>query len=734
MFQLLGRQTYRVRWLWIAAGCIVLFVGILYGVNVFAGLKDVGVEDPASESAVESSQMLRDFPRSRVSFLLLASSPTLLATQPQFANEFQRIVAAVKTDPAKPSVESYYSSGSSTLLSRDRHATFAVIGVPGSQSDLLTRIKPLIRSSVIRVQLGGPAVADHEINDEVARDLPQLGMISLPLLGILLLLVFRSVIAAVLPLVIGAISVLGAFAITRFLSSFIDISVFAANIISLLGLGLAIDYSLLYISRFRDELADGKSVEAAITISSGTAGAAIFLSGTTVALSLLGILVFPEMFLRSMGLGGALAVTVAVISSLTVLPAILSVLGPKIDALMIPLPINRRGVDINSGWRALGQFVVRRPVAVLVVSLGVLIAAGIPFIHVRFADPGLDSLPASFQSRQVSDQIARDFPASDNPAIEVILTMPKSPINEDQLQNLFDYSDQLEALHGVKSVDGLSDVSSALSASDASDVFYSEPDPRVRELKDRYLSGNSTLLTVNYSGGVSDASTQSLVKEIRAMQAPAGTRVLVGGDTADLVDRLQSLKSHLPLAMTLIFTATFVVLTAMLSSLIIPIKAIVLNTLSLGAAFGLMTWIFQDGHLQRALDFTSSGSLDPTLPVLIFAIAFGLATDYEVFLVSRIKEEYERTGSNSAAIVIGVEKTGGIITSAGLLLVVVVAAFGLSHILSMKEMGVGLAVAVAVDAAIVRTLLVPAALKLFDRLNWWMPGRRKPSLISKRLL
>jgi len=718
----LGRLTYGLRWLWIVVGVLVLSVGISYGINVFANLKTGGLDDTSAGSSKEAQLMLQSFPRSRVSLILLAKNPLGTIDQPSFRSAFQNLISAVETDSSKPSVTSYYTTGSPSFVSNDKKETFALIGVSGDQDSAYLRIKHLLSNASIPVQLGGPAASDYELNAEVARDLPKLGAISLPLLLILLLLIFRSPIAASLPLLIGAISVLGAFAITRIMTSFMDISVFAANIISLLGLGLAIDYSLLYVSRFRDELDAGQSVESAIRTSSTHAGAAIFLSGTTVALSLLGLLAFPQMFLRSMGVGGAVAVASAVAASLTILPAILSVIGKNVNRLMIPVPISRN-LNRKSAWRTFGTFVVHWPVSVLFVTLGALFLAGSPFLHVKFANPGVDTLPSFFQSRQVADSITKDFPHSENPEIEILLTLPESPISSDGLATVISYANQLRELQNVVSVGGLTTPVSSRSESQLSAFYSQTANPEVQQIEKLYVSGSTTLLTLSYKGGSDDLSTQALVRAVRGVPIPDNSSVLVGGQTAELVDNLDSLGSHMPTAIAIIFATTFVVLLVMLSSVVIPIKAIILNTLSLSAAFGLMTWIFQEGHLHKLLQFTSSGSLDPTLPVLIFAIAFGLATDYEVFLVSRIKEEFDRTHDNTEAVIIGVEKTGGVITSAGLLLVVVVAAFGMSDILSMKEMGVGLAIAVAVDAAIVRTLLVPAAMQLFGPLNWWMPGK-----------
>jgi len=722
MFNLLGQAAYRLRWAWIAAGIVVLVVGIVYGVNVFAGLKSGGLSDPASSSAVASQKILEKFPRSRISIILLASSPSLTVNQPQYRSALLSIIAQIKKDPSKPSILSYYNTSQSSFVSRSERETFVLIGIPGDQQAAYLRIRQHLPATQLKVSLGGPVVADYEINREVQKDLPKLGAISLPLLGILLILVFRSLIAAALPLLIGAISVLGAFSVTRLLSSAFDISVFAANIISLLGLGLAIDYSLLIVSRFRDELKAGHDVETAVMISVRTAGQSIFLSGTTVALSLLGLLAFPEMFLRSMGIGGAIAVFVAIAASLTVLPALLAVLGTNVNRLAVPFLLSANSEGSRSGWRAIGRFVVRWPLPVMALTLGLLFWAGAPFLHVRFANPGIESLPDSFQSRIVGDALARDFESGQKSPIEVLVTMASSPVGPNEVSYLLDYIDQLKRLPGVAEIHGVTSVGPEVPPQAYPELFAGVSNPQVKRLKSHYLNGNTALFTIDYTGSSDDAATQALVRDIHAVPVPDASEVLVGGDTAELVDRLSSLSTHLPTALTAIFLTTFVVLMLMLSSVLIPLKAIVLNALSLSASFGLMTWIFQDGNLQHQLRFTSSGSLDPTLPVLIFAIAFGLATDYEVFLVSRIKEEYERTGNNSDAVVLGVEKTGGIITAAGLLLVVVVAAFGMSDILSMKEMGVGLAIAVAVDAALVRTLLVPAAMQLFGRLNYWMPG------------
>ena len=735
MFEALARLAFRRRWGLIAAGLLVLAVGVIYGVGVFGALKSGGLADPASESSREAIAVDEKFPDSRVSLILLLQSQTQTVDQAGFQDAARQLLAAVKRDPATQAITSYYDTHEARFVSRDRRSTYAVVSLKGTdeeRSSAYPRLRDHLPKTLLTVSFGGPAVADYEINQQVQADLPRAGEISGPILLILLLLIFRSAVAAALPLVIGAVSVLGAFALTRFLAHFLPISVFASNIIGLLGLGLAIDYSLLFVSRFRDELAAGKSIPGCLDRTVRTAGESIFFSGCTVTISLLGMLAFPESFLRSMGIGGALAVFCAMTASLTVLPAILAVIGPWVNKGATPLPRRRSPQMTAQGfWFRFSHWVMRRALWVIPITLGLLLAAGIPFLHVRFANSGSDSLPASFQTRLTSDALIKDFAISQSAPMEIVVTTPASPLTPSNLTALSDYTDRLERLPGVQNVSSLVTLDTRIPRW-AYPFFYADPtNADAANARTRFASGDTTLVVVDYAGDSQSPAAQRLVQALRAVPPPSGSSALVGGDTAELVDRLHSLRVHAPLAGLVIVVATFILLFFLLSSLVVPAKAVILNILSLAASFGLMAWIFQDGHLEKLLNFRSSGSLDVTLPILIFALAFGLATDYEVFLVSRIKEEHERLGDNTEAIAVGVEKTGQIITSAALLLIVVVAAFGASKVLAMKEIGVGLSIAVAIDAAIVRTLLVPATMKVFGDLNWWLPGPLKRLMSHK---
>ncbi len=722
MFGILGRFAFQWRWWLLIIGICVLGFGAVYGTGVFKALKSGGLVDTRAESSREQRLVYRQFPNARASVIVLLQNPAFTVDQPPFQQALRQIITAVKADPITQSVISYSDTEDADFVSRDRHATYLVLSLEG-RDDAYPHLRTILPKTILQVHYGGPVVADYEINQQVQADLPRAGEISGPILLILLLIIFRSAVAAALPLVIGAVSVLGAFAVTRVLSSFVDISVFAANIIGLLGLGLAIDYSLLFVSRFRDELASGKSIAAGLESTMQTAGESIFFSGCTVAISLLGMLAFPESFLRSMGIGGAIAVLAAMLSSLTVLPAILAIIGLGVNkGALWGFKPGTPQTTVRGFWFHFSHWVMRHAPSVILVTLGLLLAAGIPIRHVRFANPSADSLPASFETRITSDILTRDFAVNQNAPIEIIVNTPQPPTSPTMLAALTAYTSHLQGLSGVQKVSSLVTLDSRIPAW-AYPLFYANlTNADAAKARDHFVSGNSTLLVVDYTGDSQSPATQALARAIRASPAPSGSQVLVGGDTAELVDRLSSLRVHAPIAGLIIVIATFVLLFFLLSSIVVPAKAVLLNILSLGASFGIMAWIFQQGHLERVLAFKASASLDVTLPVLIFCLAFGLATDYEVFLVSRIKEEYDRLGDNTEAVAVAVEKTGQIITSAALLLIVVVAAFGASRILSMKEIGVGLALAVAIDAAIVRTLLVPATMRVFGDFNWWLPA------------
>ncbi|MDQ3714948.1 MAG: MMPL family transporter, partial [Actinomycetota bacterium] len=462
------------------------------------------------------------------------------------------------------------------------------------------------------------------------------------------------------------------------------------NVITLLGVGLAIDYALFVVSRFREELAAGRSTPDAVAVTMATAGRTVMFSGLTVAVSLASLLLFPQVFLRSMGFGGMAAVLVAMVTALTVLPALLAVLGPRVDAGRMPWRRRRvarsksAAVAENGAWARIARMVMRRPVVVLTTVVVGLLALGLPFLRVEWTGVDERVLPKGTESRVVSEILAAEFPGQDLSHADVVVSGADPGA-------LASYAQALRAVDGVDEVTITED------------------------------SRGTTLFDVTYAAVDNSAEGRALVEELRDVAAPDGAETLVGGQSAQLVDLLDSLGDTLPWMGLLVVLAMLVLLFFAFGSLVLPVKAVLVNAISVVASFGVVVWIFQDGNLSELLGFTPLGALDATQPILMLAILFGLSMDYEVFLLSRIREQWDRGADNTTAVAVGLQKTGAIITSAALLLAVVIGAFATSGVTFIKMIGVGMLVAILVDATVVRTLLVPAAMRLMGRANWWAP-------------
>jgi RND superfamily putative drug exporter len=490
-------------------------------------------------------------------------------------------------------------------------------------------------------------------------------------------------------LFVGGLAILGAFVVLRALTTFTDVSVFSINIVTMIGLGLAIDYALFIVTRFREQLALGNDVETALTVTMGTAGRTVAFSGITVGVAISSLVLFPVMFLRSMAYGGAAAVLVAMIAALTALPALLAVLGHRVNNLR--LPFLKRGGGLGSSehgaWYRLAHSVMRRPIRYVVVLVPLLLVLGIPFLSAQLGGVDHRALPSGADSRTVTETLQSDFAGAGGSDILVAVRLSGDPA-----QVLAPYIAELEQVKDVESV-------------------------RLGGFKDGVAS---VVVHTHYTS--QELPARDVVKGVRAVEPPPGTSVEAGGDTAALVDLLHVLGERAPWMAGFIVLVTFALLFVAFGSVVLPAKALLMNVLSLSASFGAMVWIFQDGNLSGLLDFTPAGFLDATNPVLLFAVLFGLSMDYEVFLLSRIREEYDRTGDNSQAVALGLQRTGGIITSAALLLIIVVGAFATSGIVFVKMIGIGLVIAIAIDATVVRALLVPATMRLLGRANWWAPA------------
>jgi RND superfamily putative drug exporter len=731
MLAALGSLLYRARWAALPLSLAVVLGAALYGTGVFGTLTSGGFEDPNSQSAQARAFLDQQLGGWTPDVVVLMRSDTLSATDPAFAGAATQLLNTLQAQPGVASVTSYYSTQSPRLLSRDGHETFAAVQFATTDRQEKAReykaLKPLIVSPTLQVSVGGDVAVNDAVNAQVSADLERAEMLSFPVLAILLVIVFASLVAAGLPLVVGGVAIVGAFAALRLLTGLTPISIFAVNVVTVLGLGLAIDYALFIVTRFREELdASAGDTRHALERTLATAGRTVLFSGLTVSVSLLGLLLFPEGFLRSMGLGAISAVLVAMLAALILLPALLAILGRRVNSLSLQRLFRRSARsnrETQGAWYRLSQFVMRWPVLVAVAGLAVLVTLGAPFLHASFSTPDVRVLPAKQEARVASDRLAQDFAQQGASSIVVAIHTPGDALSSENLARLHGYVRQIEAMPNVIAVQSLVSVTPSLTLADYQRL-YAQPDrnPQLAAVAGQLAHGDGTKVVVALSSAEFSGATVDAVRQIRALPAPDGFAPLVGGETAYQMDLFSNLRATLPYALAVIALAVFVSLFLMTGSVVMPLKAILLNTLSLTATFGALVWIFQDGNLTQALGFQSNGSIDGTQTILIFALAFGLSMDYEVFLLSRIKERFDATGDNRAAVASGLQRTGWLISSAALLLAVVLVAMSTSKIVFIEQIGVGLAIAVIMDATLVRSLLVPATMRLLGRWNWWAPA------------
>jgi len=698
VFEKLGSFSFTRRWWILAAAVAGVAFAVVWGTGVFGVLVGAGFDDPDSDSFLAKERAAEAIGRDASDLLVLYTSESLSVEDPSYRSAVESALADLP-DTVVSNVTTYWSSGSPDLVSEDKSATFAVLTLVGATEDdrvdAYEEIRPELVSPVegLRVEVGGPAALVFDINTQVREDIARAEAISIPVVLVLLVIVFGGLVAASLPLVIGGLAVLGSFTMLRLLSLFTDVSVFSINVVTMLGLGLAIDYALFIVSRYREELQVAADPRRALVVAMSTAGRTVAFSGVTVAISLASLLFFPQVFLRSMAFGGISAVLIAMLGALTVLPALLAVIGLRIDRLRVPLgrtTVARHRLPRPGTWHRVGRAVMRRPVVYVAAIVPLLLVLGTPFLGVKFGPGDHRVLPVGNESRVVAERLARDFTGGGQDPIDAVVTLP-SPVSSTG-PALEAYRAELSALPDVVSAD----VAGA--------------------------AGSTVRIAVSHGLSNQSDEAKDLVAAIRAVPDPDGGEALVGGPTAELVDILASFSAKLPWMVGWMVGSTLLLLFLAFGSVVLPIKAVVMNTLSLTASFGALVWIFQDGHLSGPLDFTVTGWVDSAQPILILAIAFGLSMDYEVFLLSRIREEWERTGDNATSVATGLQRTGGIITSAALILAIVFAAFATSGITFIKMIGVGMVIAIAIDATVVRTLLVPASMQLLGRANWWAPA------------
>ena len=695
MFATLGRFVYRRRVPVALAWVLVLGVGIGVGGEVFGRLgTGSGLRDDA-ESVVVADLLGRVAGGGSEITGLVDGRP---ATDPAFQAEIAAAVDDLEATPGVGRVTSPWVDGREVpgLVATDGGAVLVRVeleaGLWGRDHQrAVERVGERLQAvDAPRVLVGGEDRAQEEFQERAQKDLERGETLALPVMLVLLFLVFRGVVAAVTPLLVAIVAVAGALLILLGVSEVADISVYSVNVVTMLGLGLAVDYSLLVVSRFREERAAGLDLPAAIERTLATAGRTVAFSGLTVAAALGGLLAFAEPFLRSLAWGGIGVVLVAMVAAVTLVPALLGLWGRRIKPSRVrgsgglkPSPPEGQPSDHGVFYR-LSRLVQRYAPVIVVLVAALLVLLALPFRHARLQNSGLESLPRSSESRQLFETVrARFQDGGTDPVVVVVESAPGSPL-------VAAYLDRVGELPGVARVETRPGTPPQL-----------------------------TVLDVVPEGTSEGPVATGLVERIRALERPVAAGVT--GPAAFLVDYRDSLTSRLPYALGLIGLATFALLFLMTGSVVVPVKAIVMNVLSLGASFGALVWVFQDGHLSGLLGFDPPGMVDITVPVLIFVFAFGLSMDYEVFLLSRIKEAWDQTGDHDLSVADGLQRTGRIVTSAAALIVIVFLGFAAGELLTIKEVGLGMAIAVVLDATVVRMLLVPATMKLMGRWNWWAP-------------
>ena len=693
MFEKLGSLIVKRKRLIFSLFLVAIFSAGAIGTSVFGKLDSGGYNDPKSDSA-KAFEYLTDVFKVKDPAVVLVVETTNGVNDPAVVATAAKLETSIKGEAGVGSTLSYWSTGGApTLKSSDENSAFLFIYSEDIEWDNVQSLGKRIQEKYdgkfenLTVYASGTGVFAHAINTKIASDLKISEAISIPLTFILLVFVFGGLVASAMPLLVGVSAILGSLLVIYLLTLFTGVSVFALNLVTGLGLGLGIDYSLLVVNRFREELHSGKSVDEAIKKTVATAGKTVFYSGLTVVITLAALMLFPLMFLKSFGYAGVTVVIMAVLGALVALPALLAILGKRIDKAVV-----RKGAlkpKEDGRWAQTARFVMRKPVSVVVLSLVILTVLAAPIKNIVFSQVDSRVLPASNPAAYAAQLITERFPGQEGNPIEVII-----PGGASKIEQINNYTQEIAKVSGV--------------------VRVGEPQ----------ILGNDVRVIAIHDMGPRTPDAEALIKQIRLIPSPDQT--LIGGVAADYADTQIGIAKTMPWALTWIAIGVLLLLFVFTGSLILPIKAVILNILSLAATMGVITWIFVDGNLKWLVgDFTTTGSVDTGSIILVAVVAFGLSMDYELFLLSRIKEEHDAGRSNIESVATGLQRSARIITAAAGLLAIVFASFVLSGVTSIKMLGFGVAFAIILDATLVRALLVPALMRLFGERNWWAPKSLK---------
>jgi putative drug exporter of the RND superfamily len=843
LFARLGPFTYRHRWPILAFWAVVLVTAALFAPKLGGQLKGGGFEGSGKDSELAKDLMDEEFGLPRATLIIVFESDNLSARSEEYQRAEDEALEPLREMEEIRSIATYADTRDKRFLSEDGYKTYALVGFDvseGKTQSLVDEVRRKVRSDELTTYVTGPPAVYLDITNASAEDIRRAEKYAFPLA----LVIFGTLVAAGIPVLIGGVSVLTALAALYFLAGVYDMSVYVLSIATMLGLGLGIDYALFAVSRFREEL-ETYPIPEAVSRTVATAGRSIFFSGLAVLIGLSGLLFFPFMFMRSIGVAGVVVVFVSVCAALTLLPAVLGVLGHKVNALAV----RRSRGPVGAGfWGRSAEAVMRHPVLVILIVGVILSALLYPVTHMKIGIPEASVLPDEYESRAGDDILKQDFDYAGLSPMQIVASVPEGPLSADGLQDVKRLGESVRETDGVQSVESIytigesaargyaervadirkeaeaeargrtevlveerynqlvqeqvqgeveeqtsqivadqgtlppgaegeirsqveSEVRGRMEESGAREQIRSEveaelqqqvdeqvpnlpegisadgeitaegvanylklPEARqseeLQDARDELVAGYYTLLR-----GVTEASpyvgaARETVGDVRSVEPPEGVRFFVGGLSAGQKDFISSIYGKAPYAAAFVLGVTYLVLLYTFRSVFIPLKAVIVNILSLTASFGAMVFVFQDGNLSKVLNFTPLGFVDATLPILMFCTIFGVSMDYEVFLLSRIREAYENGDSNTASVAKGLVSTAGIITSAAAIIIVVTGAFAFSSVIITKAVGLGLAAAVFVDATIIRVLLVPATMRVLGDWNWW-PGGRKSTFGSK---
>jgi RND superfamily putative drug exporter len=744
LFSRWGRFVYRHRRPVAVIALVVGLASLAFASRTAGELSSGGWLDRNAQSSTVADRVATEFGAGRSNLIALFRGTGVDAASPDFQRGITTALADVALDPRVSGIGGYAQTGDRRFISQADNASYVVIELKLTNEESVDAVDSL-RAKIhppagLTYQLTGYGPVTQDSARQSEKDLQRAETVSLPIAALILILVFASIVAAGMPLLVAGLAIPSSLAIIYFVAQQVEMSVFVLNIATMLGLALAIDYSLFIVSRFREELRRGRSVGQAVERAVATSGKAVAFSGLAVAIGLSGLLVFTAPALRSIGMAGSIVVFCSVFFALTFLPAVLGMLGHRVDALSLQRLFTRiRGRSAStavrsSRWEVVARTVMRRPLLFLVPTLAILLAAGTPFLRLQQGVPGAEIYPAGLESRDAYVALQTEFAPGETTPIIVLADVHGSPTDPANVRALADLAARIQAIPGIARVESPFRIADPATGQtmppDAVAALYATPrsqlPPDVAAALDRltaiYVRGSTIRLDAISPLDPAKPASAALIPVVRALDPGNGISVQVGGSAAFGQDFLVAQAERAPWGVGIPLVASALILFLLFGSAVLPIKAVLMTLLSISASFGALVWIFQEGHLADALHFNPLGYTIAGNPIIMFSVLFGLSMDYEVLLLSRIQEAWRRTGDNAASVAEGLARTAGIITGAALVMITVFAAFALADVITIKSIGVGMAIAVFIDATIIRVLLVPATMRLLGGWNWWAPG------------